>query len=211
MSQRTIKSYNLDLFHTPFIGQYDIPVIKGTQTIPPDLIPFNYIRSRKPNGSYVHFFLDDYQFERCWNTPELNMSKLQKWGGALTPDFSLYLDMPVAMKIWNTYRSRLLGAYWESQGISVIPTVSWAEKESFDYCFDGLAKHSVLAISSVGVSSSPTATKIWQAGMDEMIERLEPTAIVWYGPDIGYLIDTSVKVYRYANEQIKALREIVGD
>ena len=139
------------------------------------------------------------------------MSKLQKWGGALTPDFSLYLDMPVAMKIWNTYRSRLLGAYWESQGISVIPTVSWAEKESFDYCFDGLAKHSVLAISSVGVSSSPTATKIWQAGMDEMIERLEPTAIVWYGPDIDYLIDTSVKIYRYANEQIKALREIVGD
>lgn len=115
------------------------------------------------------------------------------------------------MKIWNTYRSRLLGAYWESQGISVIPTVSWAEKESFDYCFDGLAKHSVLAISSVGVSSSPTATKIWQAGMDEMIERLEPTAIVWYGPDIDYLIDTSVKIYRYANEQIKALREIVGD
>ena len=44
----------------------------------------------------------------------------------LSPDFSLYMDMPLPMKVWNMYQSRLISAYYQSYGIPVIPTLSWA-------------------------------------------------------------------------------------
>ena len=44
----------------------------------------------------------------------------------MRPDFSLYLDMPMAMKIWNVYRSRLIGQMMQDADIVVIPTLSWA-------------------------------------------------------------------------------------
>ena len=53
--------------------------------------------------------------------------------------------------IWNTYRSRLIGQLMQKAGIIVIPTVSWADETTFDFCFDGLPQESTLAISTIGV------------------------------------------------------------
>lgn len=69
----------------------------------------------------------------------------------LTPDFSLYLDMPRAMKVWNVYRSRLISQIAQDYGCVVIPTVSWAERETFNFCFDGLPENSTLSISTIGI------------------------------------------------------------
>lgn len=74
-----------------------------------------------------------------------------KFDCVLTPDFSLYTDMPKAMMIWNTYRSRLLGWFWQQEGLTVIPTVSWADEDSFNFAFDGLPLNATLAVSTVGV------------------------------------------------------------
>ncbi|MGQ7551471.1 DUF4417 domain-containing protein, partial [Streptococcus suis] len=42
-----------------------------------------------------------YQFERIWQRPEFYIEKLTEFDCVLTPDFSLYQDMPIAMQIWN--------------------------------------------------------------------------------------------------------------
>ena len=80
----------------------------------------------------IHFYLDDYQFERLWREPTIYLEKLKEYDCFFTPDFSLYLNMPIAMKIWNIYRSRLIGQFYQRQGIKVIPRISWSEIESFD-------------------------------------------------------------------------------
>ena len=112
--------------------------------------------------------------------------KLYQFQCVLTPDFSLYLDMPLATKIWNTYRSRLIGQICQREGIDVIPTVSWAEERTFDFCFDGLPKHSTVSVSTVGVKRSQDSLKIWRRGMDEMMARLEPKTILLYGGAVEY-------------------------
>ncbi len=33
-----------------------------------------------------------------------------------------------------------MGAYFQHYGITIIPTVSWSTKDSFDFCFDGIPK-----------------------------------------------------------------------
>ena len=62
---------------------------------------FNYVLSIDRRDAGVHFFICDYQFEQVWNDPYPYIERLREFPCALTPDFSLYLDMPMAMKIWN--------------------------------------------------------------------------------------------------------------
>lgn len=108
MSNETNKQYNLDIYD-PFetIGFYDMPIIRKTEHTPKSLLGFNHAKSSKKYESGIHFFLDDYQFERLWRSPQIYVNMLSKFDCVLTPDFSLYSDMPKSMMIWNTYRSRL--------------------------------------------------------------------------------------------------------
>lgn len=65
------------------------------------------------------------------DSPQQYMDKLREFDCVFTPDFSLYMDMPMPMNIWNVYRSRLIGQMMQDVGITVIPTLSWAEKETY--------------------------------------------------------------------------------
>lgn len=104
----------------------------------------------------------------------------------LTPDFSLYLDMPLSMKIWNVYRSRLIGQMIQDVGIEVIPTLQWADEETLKFVFDGLPEGGVFAVSTVGVMRDDIAQDIWRSGMTSAIERLKPEIIICYGSKIDY-------------------------
>lgn len=208
MSIRTNKSYNLDYYDDyEVVGKYDIPGLYPTDYVPDKLIGFNYVMNTKPkNDTGVHFFLDDYQFERLWNNPEPYIDKLSKWDCVLTPDFSLYTDMPKAMQIWNTYRSRLLGQIWQERGLEVIPTVSWSDEKSFEFCFDGLPSDATLAISTVGLGRDKKAKQLFDAGLKEMLNKLSPKMLLVVG-EHEINVPEGVAVKRYANERIAKLRE----
>lgn len=189
--ERTFETYNLyqvDLSRTA--GKYQMPIIKKQIFNAPKVLSSftNAINTTDETVKQcgVHFFSDDYKFERIWADPDKYAEKLTEFECALTPDFSLYLDMPMAMKIWNVYRSRLIGQVMQDYGIKVVPTVQWAEPETFEFCFDGIEKGSICAISTIGVKRDENATDIWRQGVAEMIKRVEPTAIWCYGGDIGY-------------------------
>lgn len=194
--ERTMNAYNLDeydQFRTE--GFYQMPVIEPVDHIPADLIGFNYALTATDKSSGIHFYVDDYQFERIWNQPNFYLEKLSEFDCILTPDFSLYTEMPIAMKIWNTYRSRLIGQMAQRLGMIVIPTVSWCEEETFSFCFDGLPKESTLSISTIGVKQDEYNFSLWKAGVDEMIKRLQPTALLIYGGRVDYDFGNIQTVY----------------
>lgn len=176
---------NLDKFIFPGTGSYDIPVITADPNIEPHRItwiPFNYAKTEKdPAGKGVHFFVDDYQFARLWNRPDTYIPLLQRFAAVCAPDFSTYTDMPKAMQIYNHYRKHWLGAYWQARGIKVVPTISWSDESSYEWCFDGEPKDSVVAISSVGCMADAESTRLFMAGYNEMMKRLTPTQIIFYG------------------------------
>lgn len=185
--ETTINQYNLFNYDPDRTeGKYDMPVLDGVDHVPADLQGFNYVLNKPDTSKGVHFFLDDYQFERIWQRPEFYIEKLIDFDCALTPDFSLYLDMPMAMQVWNIYRSRLIGQIMQDYGITVIPTVSWSTKDSFDFCFDGLPQNATLAVSTIGVKQDKEQFEIWIDGMNEMIKRLSPTKIIVYGGKVDY-------------------------
>lgn len=206
--ERTNRAYNLDIAHGTDLTDdfWQMPVLEPTDHIPDDLIGFNYAKTSEDKNAGIHFYIDDYQFERIWNYPEKYKDILAEYDCILTPDFSLYMDMPMPMKIWNVYRSRQIGAYYQAEGLRVIPTLSWAEPETFRFCFLGIAKGSVVSVSTVGVKESKEALEIWTAGMDEAIRQIEPTVILEYGGDIGYDYG-DITVKRYKNKVTENWRQ----
>ena len=186
-------------------GEYDMPSIYPTLYKHEKLIGFNQLNVANRSAG-IHFYLDDYQFERLWNRPACYVEKLKQFDCVLTPDFSLYRDMPLSMMIWNIYRSRLLGQFMQQQGLTVIPTVSWGDKRSFDFCFDGLPTHSTLSISTIGVKKSDKANEMWQRGVLEMISRLHPKQLLIYGGEVDFIYPEDIDVVYYENDNVKRLR-----
>ena len=173
---------NLNEFHADFsTGRYHIPAIAPDSTVPEQLIDFCCSIRSSHFSSGVHFFLEDCRFERVWRMPRRYIPHLRKFSVVLSPDFSLYMDMPAAMKIWNVYRSRLLGQMMQRAGCRVIPTVSWAEPESYEYCFDGITPGSPVAVSTVGTMFSAKCRKAFLDGYAAMTARLNPCRVIVYG------------------------------
>lgn len=185
--ETTINQYNLDLFEPGKTeGHFEMPILEPVNHIPKKLQGFNYVLNKPDYEAGVHFFLDDYQFERIWQRPEFYIEKLSQFDCVLTPDFSLYIDMPVAMQVWNVYRSRLIGQVMQRYGYTVIPTVSWAYSDSFSFCFDGLPEGATLAVSTIGVKQNEEQLEIWRDGMNAMIELLKPKRLLVYGGAVEY-------------------------
>ena len=185
---RTDKAYNLDLVDHDVLTNdfWQMPVIQNDNFIPDDFIGFNYAKTNNDKNVGVHFYIDDYQFERVWNYPEKYLPLLQQYECIISPDFSLYCDMPMPMKIWNTYRNKWLGSYFQSTGIKVIPNVRWDSEETYEFVFRGIPKGSIISVSTVSLKQDQELRQMWQAGMQECIKRVEPSKILIYGGEIEF-------------------------
>lgn len=176
---RNYENINKALF--PIENKYGIPQILSTKITCDKLIGFNEAKSSKNKDCGVHFFLDDYQFIRCWNNPDRYVEMLKGFKCVLSPDFSLFTDFPKSLQIYNHYRKHWLGAYWQMCGIEVIPTICWSNEESFAWCFDGEPVGGTVAVSSVGTQNNKHAKELFINGYKEMIKRLEPKTVIFYG------------------------------
>lgn len=167
------------------VGAFDIPAtfpceLSADEIEHSEWISFNYAISEKhPEEKIVHFFLDDYQFERLWHDPNRYIEILKRFKAITSPDFSLYTDFPIAVQVYNHYRKQWLAAFYQMQGIEVIPTICWSDHASYDFCFDGNPQKSIVAISDVGCYSGD-AEKLLMQGFSEMIETLHPETVFIY-------------------------------
>ena len=197
-------------------NKWNIPTIKGIDEFDEKVqfIGFNYAKTcekQQKTDFGVHFFLDDYQFNRLWNRPDKYIPLLSKFKYVLSPDFSMYTDYPKAMQMWKHYQKHWLGAYMELFGIKVIPTVGWSDKESFKWCFDGDPKNSIVAVSSIGTQKDKESKQLFLEGYNKMLEVLKPTKILFWGniPNeidksnvihMGYIMDEKFKLMRENSE-----------
>lgn len=165
------------------VGGYDIPQLEPAQFKENcDFIGFNFAAGTKDRESKgVHFFIDDYQFNRLWTNIDRYIDMLSQFRYVMTPDFSTYTDFPKAIQIYNHYRKHWVGAYLQEAGLEVIPTISWSTPDSFEWCFDGEPTQSAVAVSSVGATNSRAKKELFLAGYAAMMERLHPDTILFYG------------------------------
>lgn len=210
MYLRKIKFENFEKYvpSVDFVGKYGIPEIKPDDFCGTDFIGFNYAKTEKNKADKaVHFFLDDYQFKRIWEYPERYVDLLKQFSCVLSPDFSLYADMPKALQIYNHYRKHFVATFWQDRGAKVIPTICWSDKESYDFCFDGEPKGSTVAISSVGARGNAEEKKRFIDGYNEMLERLSPAKIIFYGDVPDECHENIVRIRKFTDKWKEAITD----
>lgn len=146
-----------------------------------DLISYSDIKTNdidENRQKRVHFYIDDYRMEGLYYNPSKSLHRLAQYKFLISPDFSLYKDMPKAIQLFNVFKSRWCGAYWQSQGITVIPNVSWGDASTFEFCFDGIEEGSIVAVGTIGCKRSKLA---FMRGYNEMLKRIDPSVIICFG------------------------------
>ena len=179
---------NLEKAQFPGVGKYDMPELEPVKKLPEikEWISFNYVLSdNNPEGKAVHFFIDDYQFERVFNQPDKYVDKLRQYVCVATPDFSPYGDMPLIAQMWNHYRKQWVGAYLQERGVTVIPTIrASTDERSLEWYLDGIPKGGIVIISSMWTSKEEL-TDISRKEYITMRDRIKPKKIFIYGKDTG--------------------------
>ena len=209
-----IKNLNL-------IGDLEIPYIpKYIGPVPEKIV--NVLRNPShPEQFFVHHYLFDYSFDGrngLWYgcledsvREKAYINKMKQYKGIISPDYSVYVDLPFAHQIWNIYRDRV-GCMWlRSLGLNVIFNLRWGDYRTYKIVFHGIEKHSVIAIGSHGLIKHPENKLIFMNGFKEMIRRVEPSKLVIYGPfteEMRGLCDKSnIDVVHFESEQSEARKE----
>ena len=184
--------------------KYQFPVIpKCTlDTIPEDSIDFEESFSRKIKNHRklnVNFYIDDAKFTRFWNNTDKYLEHLKCFHSVTMPDFSISTGergMPMPLNIYNKYRNHALAWYLYLNGIKVIPSVSIADSQNYDWCFDGLPKSSVLSVCTNGRIKAKASRIEFCEGFKVMCDRLEPIKVIIVGrvPDE---LKTDVEIVNY--------------
>ena len=197
----------------PYITRYDGPLPKKVI----DMLK----HPSHPAEYFVHHYLFDYCFDGkngIWygclensRTENAYLNKLRKYKGVISPDYSVYVDLPFVHQLWNIYRDRLTCEWLRSLGLNVIFNLRWGDYRTYKYVFQGIEKHSVIAIGSHGLIKHPENRSIFMNGFIEMIKRVEPNILIIYGPctkDMQQLcIENKIKVIHFDCEQIEGRKE----
>ena len=155
-----------------------------------------------------------------WEKPDTVLEKLRPYRAVLSPDFSMYLEMAPVLHLYNVFRNRWCGAYWASQGLRVVPTVNWGDETTFDFCFAGIEKGSVVAVSTYMASAHDNRCdqKEWfLTGYREMLRRIEPEKIICYHTPFPEMegnivyVDYERSSWRYLNTRQAFSKENLED
>lgn len=198
---------------------HDIPFVNTPSdlSMPDKLIEYSksqYCDDRE--NAYLHFYQKDYIFDGpmgIWYSllydrnyqKGFSFEKLDGYKAIITPDFSLYYDMPDIMQMWNILRSRIVGYYLTTLGYNVVINVRWTDEESYDYCFAGISKNSIVAVSTLGCLRSNADKSLFLPGLEELIKRLSPKTIILYGSlseDVKDILDRYNQKYVFFPSEV---------
>jgi len=200
----------LNLGHGQFLGdgKYDIPMLLNNATLPKNIeewIPFNCVLTEtNPKNKGVHFFIDDYQFERVWNKPEKYVEKLKKFAIVCAPDFSPYGNMPMATQIYNHYRKHWVARYWQEHGVNVISTIrASTNPESLKWYLDGNPEGMPFVISNMWTGERYGDGKKYflQKEFKKAYETIKPRRLYVYGRPMEELPKDAVYIETYADRR----------
>lgn len=112
--------------------------------------------------------------------------------------------MPLAMQIWNIYRSRALGYFLQYNGIKLIPNVRFSDERTYDIACFGIEKNSTIALGTHGLMKIKKEKELFKVGLDYIINKLTPKIIIVYGttPEevFGKYKERGIKILSYRSK-----------
>jgi len=165
------------------VGDWDAPLLKPVHGVSPqNLIPFNLARKCKnKHDCWLHFYIDDYQFERIWNRPRRYLRLFKKFKGVITFDFSMCLDMGRDEQLRNCQRNKKLTYWLQENGISILINVTWGTADTLKWAFDGFPEWSEYIISTQSCLKNRVCKQAFLNGLHEFVRQKHPSKLYVYG------------------------------
>ena len=188
-----------------FVGEPGIPMLMDLRNaqVPRDMIPFSMARKCPNKRQYIHFYMHDREFSRVLTATDQYLDLLKQYDGVITPDCTLMIGQSPCLQQANTYMNRAVGFYLQKNGIPVIPNIRWSDERSFDYCFLGVPKGSMVSVSTHGCITSREERRMFKTGLEAMLDALQPKTVLVHGymPDniLGEYLN-QVEFHRYASQ-----------
>lgn len=165
-----------------FTSKYEMPKVNAyLNDIPRFLLSYPRRNETKRVDCALHFYIHDFKFTSIITQPYKCLNTLKKYVCVIGPDFSVQPQMPLPEKIKNVYDNKKVTAWWQFNGVNVIPNIVWCNNIDYEICFDGFPKHSVIAINSTGLGHDIRSKHCWIDGYKKAIDILEPSTIIRYG------------------------------
>lgn len=199
-----------------YSGGIELPIIRTSVLIPNRVITFSKAMAKGMSDydQWVIFYEHDKNFERLWNTPNKYLAKLKKFNGVISPDFSLYRNMPLVMQMWNTYRGRALATWLQDNGVQIIPNVRFNDERTYEFCFCGIEKYSTVAVGTHGCIKKNIDKKYFKNGLEELVKRLSPKNIIVYGTAPNDIFkpykDMGINIIVFESEFSKSRKQVVA-
>lgn len=116
-----------------FTGILEIPRIEAPKriVIPEGIIPFTQRSRSTDHREFVAFYEYDLKFYDILAATDKYVDQLRLFPGVISPDCSLYRDMPLCLQIANIYMNRAVGHYLQSKGLYVIPNIRWGDERTY--------------------------------------------------------------------------------
>lgn len=184
--------FNSKLIETAdFDGLYEIPMLKKATDliIPSCAVPYSKIKySSKEERDILVFYEKDPAFRDFISLPQEHLGEIKDFKVVSTPDCSVYRDMPFSYQIGNISISRSVGYFLQTAGKLVYPNVRWGDERTYKrlhgekpISFAGIPKGNIVTIGTYGCSKSREDKYHLQAGLEAMLDELEPKAVIIYG------------------------------
>lgn len=201
--------FRSDLVETAlFDGCFEIPSISKPDKIiiPKGMVPFTKRKRDTDRQNFICFYEHDLKFRDCILAVDEYIDELSEYPGIISPDCSLYLDMPLCLQIANVYMNRAIGHYLQEKGLYVIPNVRWGDERTFTIdilpekvAFLGIPKHSIVSIGTYGCVKSKEAKYYFREGLRAMLDELEPEVVLVYGSMPKQIFDGLEKRTNFVN------------
>ncbi len=201
-----LDQWNAKMLQGAHYSKHDFPIFNGTTIIPKRLISYAEAKTiynkeikYNPNfyyDAFVHTYIDDQHFDgkenSIWLNPKQYLVIVKHFAGVIAPDFSTNIDFPEPIKSFNIYRSRALGYFTSTNNIQTIHNARWGYADSWEYCFDGIPKGSMVCIGTVASGLKKKCNRhLFEAGFLKLLDTIKPTTILVYG-------SSNYKCFNYA-------------
>lgn len=134
-----------------------------------------------------HTFVDDWRLEQFWRRPQEGLIKALASGYAVAPDFTVFDDDPEEWAEYQVFRSAMIGQYWSSHGVAVLPVVA----------FRGRPERYVLPW-SVWAVRGPSAgdEELWLDGVRRFVADSKPSSLVVFGRQVTQGLPSCPVIHR---------------
>lgn len=183
------------LFEGATLDNNGIPVLARMDNIPipSSMVPFDKMGTAISRGE-IHQCLCGFCCDTKLRSMLFNADKhleSYKWFDSVTtPDLTIMDGRPPCIQQSVVCLTRAFGSYLQRNGIPVIPTVRWGDPSTYSFCFLGIPKRYIVAVSTLTCTGSREERMAFRHGLIAMLEELEPKIVLVYGSMPGDIFDS---------------------